>query len=120
VDTIDNEGEYGDGGPDSRSGFKSYAVYDSKGRALFDSLNSDAIEVSEEYSDDESGGGHYAWDAVAEANMRLAAAAPDLLAAVREYMEIMRYADDKQALIAGIRRADELARAAVAKATGTP
>jgi hypothetical protein len=52
-----------------------------------------------------------------EANARLLAAAPDLLAAVREYMDIMRYADDRQALIAGIRRADEMARAAVDKAT---
>jgi len=41
VDTVRNEGDYGDGGPDCRTGFDSAAIVDSQGRALLDSLNCD-------------------------------------------------------------------------------
>lgn len=77
VDTTRNLGEYGNNGPDTRSRFDSYVVFDDKGRALFDSLNSDAAEVQEEYGEDDV----HAWDAVGKANLTLAAAAPELLEA---------------------------------------
>ncbi|CFL83480.1 hypothetical protein [Burkholderia pseudomallei] len=74
IDTIDNCGEYGDGGPDTSTGFKSYAVYDEKGRVLFDTLNSDAAVIHEEGYDLD----HYAWDEVGKRNLTLAQAAPDM------------------------------------------
>ncbi|CAJ3096886.1 bacteriophage protein [Burkholderia pseudomallei] len=74
IDTIDNEGEYGDGGPDTSTGFKSYAVYDEKGRVLFDTLNSDAAVIHEEGYDLD----HYAWDEVGKRNLTLAQAAPEM------------------------------------------
>lgn len=79
-DTVQNDGEYGDGGPDTSVGFKSYQVTDSRGRVLFDTLNSDAAEIHDESDED----GHYAWDAIGERNLILAAAAPELLEALRE------------------------------------
>jgi hypothetical protein len=59
---VKNEGEYGDGGPDSRTGFTSYAIADSEGRILFDSLNCDhrVCEVHEEFDDED--GYRTAWD----------------------------------------------------------
>ncbi|HDR9497623.1 TPA: hypothetical protein QDC06_000825 [Burkholderia cepacia] len=74
IDTIDNCGEYGDGGPDTSTGFKSYAVYDAKGRVLFDTLNSDAAEIHEQGYDLD----HYAWDEVGKRNLTLAQASPDM------------------------------------------
>lgn len=74
IDTIDNEGEYGDGGPDTSTGFKSYAVYDAKGRVLFDTLNSDAAEIHDEGYDLD----HHAWDEVGKRNLTLAHASPDM------------------------------------------
>lgn len=66
VDSTPNEGEYGNNGPDTRSGFNSFAIIDAEGRVLFDSLNRDgsACEVTEDY--DEDGGS--AWDAQAKAD----------------------------------------------------
>lgn len=75
VDTIDNEGEYSLGGDESASGFKSHAVLDVNGRVLFDSLNSEVAEIHEEIDED----ARYAWDGQSECNLRLAAAAPELL-----------------------------------------
>jgi hypothetical protein len=81
VDEVANEGEYGDGGPDSHCGFLSFCVFDKDGNTLFDSLNSTTGNVEEE-SDDETG--HFrAWDVEAEKNLRLASAAPDLLAVLK-------------------------------------
>lgn len=94
---------YGDG-PDAHSGFKSYAVYDANGQALFDSINSDAIEVDVEY--DEFGA--YAWDRVGEANLTLASASPDMLLALQEVLKTPGLQSGVQAMCA----------AAVAKATG--
>lgn len=71
--SIDNEGMYGDG-PDARSGFKSYAVYDEKDRVLFDSYNSETSEIEVEYDDF----GAHVWDENARRNLTLAAASPDL------------------------------------------
>ncbi len=65
VDTIQSEGEYGSG-PDTIAGFAVSAIYDTQGRALFDALNSDAIEVHEDGPDE--CGFYSAWDAVSAAN----------------------------------------------------
>lgn len=86
IDAIDNCGEYGDGGPDTSTGFKSYAVYDAKGRVLFDTLNSDAAEVHDEIDEN----GHYAWDEVGKRNLTLAQAAPDMAMA----LELIANEDD--------------------------
>ncbi|EIV9595744.1 hypothetical protein C0U44_00325 [Klebsiella pneumoniae] len=47
-----------------RGGFTSYAIYGSDGQTLFDSLNSDAACICEEYD----GEGHVAWDETAQRN----------------------------------------------------
>jgi len=78
IDTIDNCGEYGDGGPDTSTGFKSYAVYDANGRVLFDTLNSDAAEIHEQGYDLD----HCAWDEVGKRNLTLAHASPDMAMAL--------------------------------------
>ena len=78
TDTEHNEGDYGSG-DESSSGFKSYAIFDATGKKLFDSLNSDAIEVHEEFDDD----GCYAWDETSRRYAKLIVAAvnalPDLI-----------------------------------------
>lgn len=60
VETVHNEGNYGDGGPDCRSGFDSFCIKDDSGRILFDTLNSDyrVGVVHEEYDEDDL----RAWD----------------------------------------------------------
>ena len=52
------------------------------------------------------------------ANARLIAAAPDLLHALHDYMQAIRYAQDQRALMAAIRAADEKANTAIRKAMG--
>lgn len=63
ADEVKNEGCYGSG-DDCVEGFTSYAIYGSDGQTLFDSLNSDAACISEEYD----GEGHVAWDETAQRN----------------------------------------------------
>lgn len=63
ADEVKNEGCYGSG-DDCVEGFTSYAIYGSDGQTLFDSLNSDAACISEEYD----GEGHVAWDETAQSN----------------------------------------------------
>lgn len=70
VEAIDNNGEYGSG-PDSRSGFQSFAICDAESRVLFDSLNRDVSisEIHEEAHEDEYG--HVtAWDDLASRDAR--------------------------------------------------
>jgi len=55
VDSTKNDGEYGDGGPDSRSGFSSFVLIDPNGRAICDTVNSDVAEVEEWIDDDDAG-----------------------------------------------------------------
>ncbi|MEC6347188.1 ead/Ea22-like family protein [Klebsiella pneumoniae] len=70
ADEVKNEGCYGSG--DYRvEGFTSYAIYGSDGQTLFDSLNSDAACISEEYD----GEGHVAWDETAQRNAEFIALA---------------------------------------------
>ena len=63
ADEVKNEGCYGSG-DDCVEGFTSYAIYGSDGQTLFDSLNSDAACICEEYD----GEGHVAWDETAQCN----------------------------------------------------
>lgn len=109
VDEIDNDGEYGDGGPDSHIGFKSFCVIDGAGNVLFDSLNATIGEIEEE-SDFEDGY-HRAWDDLAQRNLTLASAAPDLL---KELQHVVRWFD--QITPADVARY----RAVITKATGEP
>jgi hypothetical protein len=125
VDTVRNEGEYGDGGPDSHIGFDSFAIIDAEGRVLFDSLNRDAAitEVDEE-SDDEDGH-HHAWDRLAKADaehlVRCVNAHDTLVEALREYDDAFTEFDpDNRASRHRMRIALIRGRAAIAKATGSP
>jgi len=82
ADTIDNEGEYGSG-PDTHSGFKSPVMLDPSGKALFDAINGDLVEVHEEYDEDSCN----AWDEPGRCNFALIAALrnnlPAIIAALR-------------------------------------
>ncbi|MEY7067013.1 ead/Ea22-like family protein [Klebsiella pneumoniae] len=70
ADEVKNEGCYGSGDY-CVEGFTSYAIYGSDGQTLFDSLNSDAACISEEYD----GEGHVAWDETAQRNAEFIALA---------------------------------------------
>ncbi|VTN54620.1 Ead domain protein [Klebsiella pneumoniae] len=70
ADEVKNEGCYGSG-DDCVEGFTSYAIYRSDGQTLFDSLNSDAACICEEYD----GEGHVAWDETAQRNAEFIALA---------------------------------------------
>ncbi|EOW2321370.1 ead/Ea22-like family protein [Klebsiella variicola] len=82
-DEVKNEGCYGSG-DDCVEGFTSYAIYGSDGQTLFDSLNSDAASISEEYD----GEGHVAWDETAQRNAEfIALANPANVLALVEALE---------------------------------
>ena len=83
ADEVKNEGCYGPG-DDCVEGFTSYAIYCSDGQTLFDSLNSDAACISEEYD----GEGHVAWDETAQRNAEfIALANPANILALVEALE---------------------------------
>ncbi|WP_171890481.1 ead/Ea22-like family protein [Klebsiella pneumoniae] len=83
ADEVKNEGCYGPG-DDCVEGFTSYAIYGSDGQTLFDSLNSDAACISEEYD----GEGHVAWDETAQRNAEfIAMANPANILALVEALE---------------------------------
>ncbi|GKP76709.1 TPA: ead/Ea22-like family protein [Klebsiella pneumoniae] len=83
ADEVKNEGCYGSG-DDCVEGFTSYAIYGADGKALFDSLNSDAACISEEYD----GEGHVAWDETAQRNAEfIALANPANILALVEALE---------------------------------
>ncbi|EPB5863270.1 ead/Ea22-like family protein [Klebsiella pneumoniae] len=83
ADEVKNEGCYGSG-DDCVEGFTSYAIYGSDGQTLFDSLNSDAACISEEYD----GEGHVAWDETAQRNAEfIALANPANIIALVEALE---------------------------------
>ncbi|STV04252.1 Uncharacterised protein [Klebsiella pneumoniae] len=83
ADEVKNEGCYGSG-DDCVEGFTSYAIYGSDGKTLFDSLNSDAACISEEYD----GEGHVAWDETAQRNAEfIALANPANVSALVEALE---------------------------------
>ncbi|HHC3833747.1 TPA: ead/Ea22-like family protein [Klebsiella pneumoniae] len=83
ADEVKNEGCYGSG-DDCVEGFTSYAIYGSDGQTLFDSLNSDAACICEEYD----GEGHVAWDETAQLNAEfIALANPANVLALVEALE---------------------------------
>ncbi|MEB7825767.1 ead/Ea22-like family protein [Klebsiella quasipneumoniae] len=83
ADEVKNEGCYGSG-DECVEGFTSYAIYGSDGQTLFDSLNSDAACISEEYD----GEGHVAWDETAQHNAEfIALANPANILALVEALE---------------------------------
>lgn len=83
ADEVKNEGCYGSG-DDCVEGFTSYAIYGSDGQTLFDSLNSDAACICEEYD----GEGHVAWDETAQRNAEfIALANPSNILALVEALE---------------------------------
>ena len=83
ADEVKNEGCYGSG-DDCVEGFTSYAIYGSDGQTLFDSLNSDAACICEEYD----GEGHVAWDEAAQRNAEfIALANPANVLALVEVLE---------------------------------
>ena len=83
ADEVKNEGCYGSG-DDCVEGFTSYAIYGSDGQTLFDSLNSDAACICEEYD----GEGHVAWDETAQRNAEfIALANPVNVLALVEVLE---------------------------------
>jgi hypothetical protein len=95
VDTVRNDGEYGDGGPDSHVGFDSFAIFDQGGRALFDSLNRDGALTQVDEEADYEDGYHRAWDRLAEADARyLAACSPDVVLKLLEVCKAAPYAAD--------------------------
>lgn len=86
ADEVKNEGCYGSG-DDCVEGFTSYAIYGSDGQTLFDSLNSDAACICEEYD----GEGHVAWDETAQRNAEfIALANPANILALVEALEKAR------------------------------
>lgn len=92
-DTTKNEGEYGDGGPDSHEGFSSYQIIvevRGKPEVLCDSLNSTIGEIHEDSGGDEAGDWHEAWDETARRNFDLIANAPADLAALVAEVERLR------------------------------
>ncbi|HDK6930656.1 TPA: ead/Ea22-like family protein [Klebsiella pneumoniae] len=83
ADEVKNEGCYGSD-DDCVEGFTSYAIYGSDGQTLFDSLNSDAACICEEYD----GEGHVAWDETAQSNAEfIALANPNNVIALVEALE---------------------------------
>ncbi|MCF8592348.1 ead/Ea22-like family protein [Klebsiella sp. FK2020ZBJ35] len=83
ADEVKNEGCYGSG-DDCVEGFTSYAIYGSDGQTLFDSLNSDAACICEEYD----GEGHMAWDETAQRHAEfIALANPANVLALVEALE---------------------------------
>lgn len=86
-------------------------VRDANGKLIFDSLNSDVAEIWRE--DDENDGIPFVtfYDLQGEADLRLASAAPDLLAACKALRATMHNPKSEESI---------LADAAIAKATGQP
>ncbi len=91
ADEVKNEGCYGSG-DDCVEGFTSYAIYGSDGQTLFDSLNSDAACICEEYD----GEGHVAWDETAQRNAEfIALANPANVMALVEALEKAQQVDEE-------------------------
>lgn len=87
VDSTRSEGEYGDGGPDGRSGFDAFALFNEAGHALLDTLNRDTrlSEITEEADEYE---GHFrAWDVLGERDLKyIATCSPDRIRRLLDYI----------------------------------
>lgn len=127
VDTIRNEGEYGSG-PDTHSGFDSFAILDSEGRVLFDSLNRDGA-VTEITEDGDAYEGYFnAWDAKAKEDAERIVicvnAFEEMSNALEAASSVLRYLPDINTNCGGTRpmmttrKAEKLVAAALAKAQG--
>jgi hypothetical protein len=94
ADEVKNEGCYGSD-DDCVEGFTSYAIYGSDGQTLFDSLNSDAACICEEYD----GEGHVAWDETAQRNAEFIAMAnpANILALLEALLEALEKAQGMEA-----------------------
>lgn len=75
TDVIKCDGEYGDGGPNGRSGYMAEQMHDANGVAIFDSLNSEGTMVDEDIGEESV----YAWDVVANRNFEAVAAAMNFI-----------------------------------------
>jgi hypothetical protein len=84
---VENEGSYGGGGED-HEGFTSYGIY-AGGHCIFDTLNSDAILINEEFSGDDRGDYHSAWDDVGRRNSEFVTTfdPPTILSILTAYQE---------------------------------
>lgn len=111
ADEVKNEGCYGSG-DDCVEGFTSYAIYGSDGQTLFDSLNSDAACISEEYD----GEGHVAWDETAQRNAEFIALANP--ANIRALVEALEKAQAKNALVASLISENAAMKGSVENAAG--
>lgn len=121
-DAVRNEGEYGDGGPDSHIGFDSFAILDVEGRVLFDSLNRDGAVTEVDQESDDEAGYHRAWDRLAQVDaqhvVRCVNAHDDLLALARGVEQMLanqKWTGVGEGLENELLRA---ARAVIAKAQG--
>ncbi|HDU5778327.1 TPA: ead/Ea22-like family protein [Klebsiella variicola] len=113
ADEVKNEGCYGSG-DDCVEGFTSYAIYGSDGQTLFDSLNSDAACISEEYD----GEGHVAWDETAQRNAEfIALANPANVLALVEALEKAQRANNSAPAILRQLAEEKKRRGEVAAAT---
>lgn len=99
----------------SREDRSAYAVVkDASGNVLFDTLNSDVAVIYEEYDERAA----YRWDENGRANLTLAAAAPELLAACEALLADADARQDDQAAVKRLYEAWRMVRGAVAKAKG--
>ncbi len=92
-DTTKNDGEYGNGGPDSHEGYSSYEIIvqiGEKVETLCDSVNASHQMIEEDFGGDENGDWHEAWDEIARRNFDLIANAPTDLAALVAEVERLR------------------------------
>jgi hypothetical protein len=100
-------------GRDDRTAYE--VVRDANGKILFDTINADVTEIRTEYD----GGSAYRWDELGRNNLRLAAAAPVLLAACKAWDE--GFAEGEQFTAEQFRtwvnERRRMARAAIAEAT---
>lgn len=81
------DGEYGPGSDPGR-GFWDHTIVDGQGRSLFDSANSTAKCIEEEWPDED---GHVnAWDATGKANAALIVAAVNALPALLDELDALR------------------------------
>ncbi|HHS9747142.1 TPA: ead/Ea22-like family protein [Raoultella ornithinolytica] len=95
-------------------GFTSYAIYGHDGQTLFDSLNSDAACISEEYD----GEGHVAWDETAQRNAEfIALANPSNILALVEALEKAQRANNSAPAILRQLAEEKQKRGEVAAAT---
>ena len=94
TDAEHNDGAYGSG-PDCASGFESSMILASDGHSLFDALNSTAIVVYEDVSDEH--GYVAAWDETSRANAALIVALVNNLPTILEALSRPTYAEGVEA-----------------------